>query len=75
MTEAELVALKTKLAPAVLAIEGVSGLGVGEKSVNVYLERDDQELRTEVEHKVRALAGNAPLSFVVSGAFRPQSKR
>jgi len=73
MTEAELIAHKRTLAPAVLKIDGVSGLGIGAGSLKVYLERDDPGIRAEVEKTARGLTADVPLSFVVSGAFRPQS--
>jgi len=74
MTEAELIAHKRTLAPAVLQIDGVSGLGVGVGGLNVYLERDDPGIRAQVEKTAKGLTPDAPLSFVVSGAFRPQGE-
>ena len=73
MTEAELLDLKRTLTPAILNIKGVSGLGVGDSRLNVYLERDDSAVRTQVESTVSALAGDIPIHFVVSGPFTPQS--
>ena len=70
MTEAELLNLKQLLAPGILKIPGVSGLGIGGGWLNVYLEADDARVREEV----RRLAQDAPLQFVVTGPFRPQER-
>jgi hypothetical protein len=75
MTEAELLNAKQLLAPGVLKIPGVSGLGIGDGCLHVYLTRDDVAVRQVVEEAVQASGQNAPLKFLVSGPFSAQSNR
>jgi len=70
MDEAGLLRLKALLAPKVLKIPGVSGLGIGEESLNVYIGVDDEQTRASVEAAVRAIGGEVPIHFIVSGPFK-----
>jgi len=72
MDEAQLVELKRILGAAVLAIPGVTGLGVGLGELNVYLERDDPTVRGLVESEIRTKHENVKINFVVTGPFRAQ---
>jgi hypothetical protein len=74
MTEAELLELKQLLAPGILKVPGVSGWGIGNGRLSVYLESDNRQIREAVERTAGALAQGAPLEFVVTGPFRPQGK-
>jgi len=70
MEESQLLKLKQTLAPGMLAIPGVSGIGVGVEGLNVYIEKDDQAIRDQVERHVRAADPQVPIRFVVSGRFK-----
>jgi hypothetical protein len=64
------VALKRRLSPLLLGIKGVSGLGVPNGRLTVYLESDDAAVRRRVESAIeKAAPGTAP-AFVVTGAFQ-----
>jgi hypothetical protein len=65
----ELDALRARLAPELLAIEGVSAVGNSSDALNVYLSADSDSVRGQVEELVRGSAGEAPIHFIVSGDF------
>ena len=75
MDEARLLELKQAVAPGVLSIPGVSGVGVGAGSLNVYLEHDDKMIRGLVERTIRAVDADVPIQFVATGPFRAQFTR
>jgi hypothetical protein len=75
MTEAELLALKGIITPAVLAISGVTGLGIGAEGFRVYLAADDESVRGLVEGVVRRVNAQVPIEFVTTGSFRASPKR
>jgi hypothetical protein len=64
--DAELQQLKRKIAADVMAVGGVTGVGVGLGCIHVYLARDDAQARAAVE---RVAGADAPLCFIVSGEF------
>jgi hypothetical protein len=68
----EIRALKDKIAPDLLAIEGVGAVGADSRGLNVYLVRDSSAVRERVEKAVRAHAGDLRIQFVISGDFRVQ---
>jgi hypothetical protein len=65
--------LKRMLGPSLLAIDGVSGVGVPAGRLTVYLERDEPSVRRQVEDVVKRLAPNVTVAFEKTGRFRPQS--
>lgn len=67
MPDDDLVALKRRLSPKLLDIPGVSGVGVRNGRLTVYLEADDAAVRRRVQAVV---GGTAEPVFVVAGAFR-----
>jgi len=70
MSEAEdLDSLKRRLSPHLMGIEGVTGVGLGDSQVNVYLEADTTTVRDKVHRVVAELAPGAPIQFVVTGQF------
>lgn len=64
--------LKRKVGPSLLAIAGVSGVGVPAGRLTVYLERDDPSVRRQVEEIVQRLSPGTVVAFETTGAFRPQ---
>ena len=65
-----LVKVKELVTPALLALEDVSGTGVGTDALNVYLVQDSRAVRQRVQEIVASVAPDIPISFVVAGEFR-----
>jgi hypothetical protein len=65
----ELDALRARLAPKLLAIEGVAAVGNSSDALNVYLSADSDAVRGRVKELVHGYANEAPIHFVVSGDF------
>jgi hypothetical protein len=68
--ETQLLDLKRSLTPGLLATPGVSGVGVGDGVLHVYLGTDDPQLRGHVKDLVRAKEPSANVEFIISGDFR-----
>jgi hypothetical protein len=66
----ELADRKHSLSPKLLGIPGVSGVGLREGVVAVYLESEDSVTRHAVQALVDAEQPGTPIGFYVSGAFR-----
>ena len=62
-----LLAIKRRIVNDVMAIAGVSGVGIGEGGLYVYLERDDPEAQAAAR---RVIGSDAPVAVIVSGKFR-----
>jgi hypothetical protein len=62
-------ALKRALSPLLLALPGVSGVGVRDGKVCVYLAHDDALVRRAVEHTVHSRSPDAAVLFEVTGRF------
>ncbi len=69
--EADVKALKNRVAPRLLAIDGVTGLGTPGGVLVVYLENDSPALRREVDAALRA-EGVPETRVVVTGGFKAQ---
>jgi hypothetical protein len=65
-----LLKVKEVVAPALLAIDGVSGAGVGADALNVYLAEDNPAVRERVRNIVSAASPETRINFIVSGSFR-----
>jgi hypothetical protein len=65
-------ALKRRLSPRLLGVEGVSGVGLPEGKLTVYLVADTEEIRRRVLELVEKLAPGAEPRFEVTGPLRPQ---
>ncbi len=61
--------LKRRLSTRLLEERGVSGVGLREGRIVVYLESADPGLRSRVEEVTRETAPGAPLLFEVAGGF------
>ncbi len=64
--------LKRRLSPQLLDIPGVSGVGVQNGRLTVYLDADDADVRRRVQSVVAKASPSAAPDFVVSGTFRAQ---
>ena len=71
-SEKYLLELKNRLAPRLLAVDGVSGVAIGEGGLSVYLARDHSSLRQEVEALVQVVAPGCSVRYIVAGDFRAQ---
>ena len=69
---AELLAAKQRLSPRLLALAGVSGLGISADGFTVYLLKDSDPVRRDVAAVIEAEAPGTPVTFRVSGRFRKQ---
>ncbi len=69
---ARLSRLKGRVSPRLLALPGVSGVGISGGSLVVYLEADDPVARARALRIVADEDAEAPVSFSVTGAFRKQ---
>jgi hypothetical protein len=69
MDESALVQLKQQLAPSLLSIEGVSGVGVGDGALLVYLVIDSDQVRDQALKVVRNVHPTVAVQFVLSGSF------
>ena len=67
---ADLRTLKKRLSPCLLNIAGVSGVGIAQGTLTVYLEVDSDTVRQAVAAVLGAEALNAPVTYVVTGKFR-----
>jgi hypothetical protein len=67
---ADLRTLKKRLSPRLLNIAGVSGVGITQGTLTVYLEVDSDTVRQAVAAVLGAEASNAPVTYVVTGRFR-----
>jgi hypothetical protein len=72
--DADLEKLKRSISPQILAIAGVSGIGVGENILRIYLERDDANARAAVEQLIRGKGSGVPIEFRVIGKLRALSE-
>ncbi len=68
--QAYLERLKQSLSGKLLAIDGVSGIGVGSGRIHIYLERDQQEIRAAVDRVMQAAAPGIAHAYFVTGEFR-----
>ncbi len=70
--EPDLKALKSRVAPRLLAIDGVTGVGTPGGVLTVYLEKDGAAIRREVSAVLEAEGAAPNVSYVVTGAFKAQ---
>ena len=65
--------LKLRVSPKLLQARGVSGVGVREGMLTVYLAEDSDTVRRDVAAVVEAEQPGTQVNFVVTGRFRAQS--
>jgi hypothetical protein len=68
--QADLEQLKQRLSGKLLAIDGVSGIGVGSGRIHIYLAQDHLEIRAAVDRVMQAEAPGIPHAYFVTGEFR-----
>ena len=61
--------LRARLAPELLAIDGVAAVGNSADALNVYLSAENEAVRGRVQEAVRRYGDEIPVHFVVSGRF------
>jgi hypothetical protein len=65
----ELNSLRARLAPELLAIEGVAAVGNSADALNVYLSAESEAVRGRVQEAVQRYGDEIPIHFVISGQF------
>jgi hypothetical protein len=66
---ADLEQFKQRLSGKLLAIDGVSGVGVGSGRIHIYLARDHQDIRGAVDRIMQAEAPGTPHAYFATGEF------
>ncbi len=72
MADVDLREVKRRLSPRLLGIRGVSGVGLPGGRLTIYLAEDSESVRREVAALLESDAPDTPVTYVVTGAFRPQ---
>ena len=72
LSETELRSIKKRVAPQLLHIAGISGVGMSGGRLAVYLEGESDTVRQAVEQIVRNTAPGVPVTYVVTGKYRTQ---
>ncbi len=62
--------LKRRISPRLLRVPGVSGVGIREGILTVYLAVDSEEVRQDVAAILESESAGALVNYVVTGAFR-----
>jgi hypothetical protein len=70
--EADRLASKRLVSAAVLKLEGVSGVGLPDGGVTVYLESDSPDIHARVTRAIEALELKDPVLTKVIGAIKRQ---
>jgi hypothetical protein len=65
----ELDSLRARLAPELLAIDGVAAVGNSAEALNVYISAESAAVRQRVREAVGRYGSEIPINFVVSGKF------
>ena len=68
----DLAQAKRRLSSRLLADEAISGVGIRDDALVVYLAVDDEGVRRRVRQAARDLASDAPVVFEVTGTIRKQ---
>jgi hypothetical protein len=71
--EDDLLELKRRVTDRLLALEGVSGVGIRRGTLTVYLVRDDDWIRRSVHNVIEDEAPGVPFNTFVTGMFKKQS--
>jgi hypothetical protein len=65
--------LKRRLSPRLLAIPGVSGVGIQDGKLAVYLAEDSDAVRQQAQDIIESEAKDQQVVYTVTGAFRRQA--
>lgn len=68
----DLRAVKRQVSEVVLKIPGVSGVGLPDEGLTIYLEAESPDLRERVERSLEPLNVGVPIHWQVTGEFRRQ---
>lgn len=74
-TDNELRSVAEQLAPALLKVKNVNGVGVSKGAVAVYLEKSSPQVRKDVAVIFARRAPGVPVHFIVLGEVKPQPTR
>lgn len=66
----DLKALKRRLSPQLLALDGVTGVGIASGKLTVYLSEDLAALRRRLQRILKAEAPGVQVALVPTGVFR-----
>ena len=72
LSELELRNVKKRVSPQLLSLTGISGVGISEGRLAVYLENDSKSVRQAVDKVMGNVAPGVPVLYVVTGKFRTQ---
>jgi hypothetical protein len=64
--------IKRAASATLLSRPGVSGLGLREDGVVIYLESDDSEIRRDAKRVVEKIAPSTPVYFETTGRIKKQ---
>lgn len=68
----DLRSLKRDVSPALLRLRGVSGVGIAENALRVYLEAESEDVKAEARSVVATKNANVNVEFVVTGPLKAQ---
>jgi hypothetical protein len=68
----DLKTVKRRVSEAVLKIPGVSGVGLPDQGLTIYLAAESPELRERVKRTLEPLNVSVPIHWQVTGEFRRQ---
>lgn len=66
----DLKALKRRLSPRLLALEGVSGVGISSGRLTIYLSEDLAALRRRLQRILKSEAPGVEVAMIPTGEFR-----
>ena len=67
MPKTDLQALKRRLSDALADVPGVAGVGLPGGKVTIYLEREDETVKSGAERVVRRVAAGSEVAYLVVG--------
>jgi hypothetical protein len=71
-SSSDLKAAKRQVSDAVLKIPGVTGVGLPDEGLTIYVESESPELRQRVMRSLEPLNLSVPIHWEVTGSFRRQ---
>ncbi len=65
-------AIKQKISSQILQLPGVSGIGIPEGRLTIYLEVDSDDIRERVREVLKTVSPETDVIFMVTGKFSRQ---